>query len=40
MDTRYAVDDAPLRALGYEPNGNLWKDLPDLVKLERDFLRF
>ena len=40
MDTRYAVDDAPLRALGYKPNGNLWKDLPDLVRLERDFLRF
>ena len=40
MDARYAVDDTPLRALGWQANGNLWKDLPDLVTLERHFLRF
>lgn len=40
MDTRYAVDGEALAALGWVANGNLWKDLPDLVKLERDFLRF
>lgn len=40
QDTRYAVDDTPLRRLGWTPNHNLWKDLPHLVELERSLFRF
>lgn len=34
-DLRYAVDDAKLRAAGWAPSGDFWRDLPALVKHER-----
>jgi dTDP-glucose 4,6-dehydratase len=34
-DDRYAVNDAKLRATGWNPTGNFWRDLPILVENER-----
>lgn len=34
-DLRYAVDDAKLRATGWTPVGDFWRDLPRLVEAER-----
>lgn len=34
-DLRYAVDDAKLRAAGWTPTGDFWRDLPQLVEHER-----
>lgn len=40
LDSRYCVDDTKLRSLGWEPQGDLWRDIPDLVKAERHTLRW
>ena len=40
LDSRYHVDDTKLRALGWEPEGNLARDIPELVRLERNTLRW
>lgn len=40
VDTRYAVDDSPLRAMGWRPEGDFWKDLPLLVEAERQSFRW
>ncbi len=34
-DERYAVDDTKLRAAGWAPEGDFWRDLPALVAAER-----
>ena len=34
VDLRYAVDDRALRALGWQPAGNLWRDIPAIVEAE------
>jgi dTDP-glucose 4,6-dehydratase len=39
-DMRYAVDDAALRALGWAPQGSLWRDLPLLVQAARSQWRW
>lgn len=40
LDVRYAVDDTKLRTLGWEPQGNLLRDLPALVTSERHTFRW
>jgi dTDP-glucose 4,6-dehydratase len=40
LDTRYHVDDTKLRSLGWEPQGDLVRDLPDLVRVERATMRW
>lgn len=35
LDRRYSVADAPLRALGWTPQGDLWRDLPGILEAER-----
>jgi dTDP-glucose 4,6-dehydratase len=40
LDTRYRVDDSKLRALGWEPQGDLKRDLPALSRAERATLRW
>jgi len=40
LDTRYHVNDAKLRSLGWEPKGNLAQDIPVLVERERVTLRW
>jgi dTDP-glucose 4,6-dehydratase len=40
LDTRYHVDDTKLRALGWAPQGDLWRDLPALVAAERTTFRW
>ena len=40
LDTRYHVNDAKLRSLGWEPKGNLMQDIPVLVRQERAILRW
>jgi len=39
-DHRYAVDDRKLRATGWTPSGNFWRDLPALVEAERHAWRW
>jgi dTDP-glucose 4,6-dehydratase len=39
-DLRYAVDDSRIRMAGWEPKGNFWRDLPDLVEQEKGRFRF
>jgi dTDP-glucose 4,6-dehydratase len=40
LDQRYHVDDTKLRSLGWEPQGNLGRDLPALVESERKTFRW
>ena len=40
VDRRYCVSDAPLRALGWLPRGDLWRDLPGIVEAERAVFRW
>lgn len=40
LDMRYCVDDTKLRALGWEPQGDLVRDLPELVARERHVFRW
>jgi dTDP-glucose 4,6-dehydratase len=40
MDHRYHVNDEALRALGWVPQGDFWRDLPGLVEAERNTLRW
>lgn len=40
LDTRYCVDDSKLRCLGWETQGDLFRDLPELVRLERQVVRW
>lgn len=40
VDTRYAVNDCALRELGWRPQGDLWRDLPQLIAQERDAWRW
>lgn len=40
MDVRYRVNGDKLRALGWEPAGQLWQDLPSLVEGERARFRW
>lgn len=40
LDSRYCVDDSKIRALGWEPQGDLRRDIPDLVTTERNTLRW
>jgi len=40
LDGRYCVDDTKLRCLGWEPQGNLLRDLPALVDAERKTVRW
>lgn len=40
LDMRYAIDDTQLRALGWVPAGNLWRDLPGLVEQEKATFRW
>lgn len=40
LDARYHVADEKLRALGWEPKGDLKRDLPELVKVERKTFRW
>ena len=40
IDLRYKVSDKKLRALGWEPQGDIWKDLPNIVALERKAFRW
>ena len=40
LDQRYHVDDTKLRALGWEPKGNLAQDIPALVEAERRVFRW
>lgn len=40
LDTRYCVDDTKLRCLGWEPQGDLLRDLPALVEAERKTVRW
>ena len=40
LDSRYHVDDTKLRALGWEPQGDFVRDLPELVILERNTFRW
>ena len=40
VDLRYMVSDKKLRALGWEPQGDLWQDLPGIVEAERSRFRW
>ena len=40
QDQRYRVCDTKLRALSWEPQGNLWIDLPSIVALEKQAFRW
>lgn len=39
-DSRYALNDTKLRALGWQPAGDFWRDLPALVEAERTRFRW
>jgi len=39
-DLRYAVNDSAIRAAGWSPKGDFWKDLPALVQSEKSRFRF
>lgn len=39
-DSRYALNDAKLRALGWTPTGDFWRDLPGLVEAEKARFRW
>ena len=40
LDTRYHVSGEPLKALGWVPQGDFWRDLGPLVERERASLRW
>ena len=40
LDYRYAVDDFSLRAAGWQPKGDFWRDLPAIVEQEARSFRF
>lgn len=40
VDKRYHVNDDALRALKWEPKGDLWRDLPGILEAERQTLRW
>lgn len=40
QDTRYSVCDAPLRAAGWQPQGDFFADLPEIVAQEAKSFRF
>lgn len=40
VDGRYCVDDTKLRSLGWQPQGDLFRDLPQLVASERSAWRW
>ncbi len=39
-DQRYAVNDGAIRALGWAPTGDFWKQLPGIVEAESNAFRF
>jgi dTDP-glucose 4,6-dehydratase len=40
LDQRYCVSGAPIRALGWSPSGDFFRDLPGIVAAERDLRRW